>query len=396
MKSKSCSKRHGLSHEGVQMKIAVIGTMSVAFFPPGINLVSALLDLGVDVTLVAHSIDEVPKSLSLNPAFSSVELGVRKSRKEKFLRSVDSPRIIRHFLNEKKHEFDAIWTLTDYAARACGKTLLNCTHIMSLAELVEYTPAFFRRRMPFHSRTTVELARNAARVVVPEYNRAHIQKTWWDLPRVPAVLPNKPYPDYRLNSPKLGNKLKSILEAEPRKIILYQGVYAKDRDLSQYAEAVELLGDEYALYLMGRATTGLESEIASMCASHSNVHDLGFLPAPNHLAVTPYGHIGLLPYVPRRCGANSVLNPLYCAPNKIWEYSGFGLPMVGSDVPGIMLPFQQYGMGEVSDGTPQAICEAILRIESEYSSYSNHAQSFYDSVDIKSSVAKILDEAGIA
>lgn len=377
------------------MKIAVIGTMSVAFFPPGMNLVCALLDMGVEVALVSNSVEEVPKHVSLNPRFSAFELGERKTRKEKLARSLDESGKIRRFLTERGSEFDAIWTLTDYAARAAGKALLGYRHIMSMSELVEYTPAFFRRRMPFHSRITEELARNAARVVVPEYNRAHIQKVWWNLPRVPAVLPNKPYPDYRAHIPTIIPEIKAAFESETRKILLYQGVYAKDRDLTKYADAVDLLGDDYALYLMGRVTTGSCSEIEGMCLEHANVHDLGYVQAPGHLAATPYGHIGLLPYVASKCGANSALNPLYCAPNKIWEYSGFGLPMVGSDVPGLAFPFQRYGMGEVSDGTPEGIAESVLRIEANYEAYRRNAADFYDSVDVKSIVRRILEEAGV-
>lgn len=377
------------------MKIAVIGTMSVAYFPPGINLVSALLDLGVEIVLVSNSVNEMPSHIFDNQLFSAVELGERKTREEKFARMIDSPRILRNFLKDRGGEFDAIWTLTDYAARACGKELFKYKHIMSLSELVEYTPAFLRRRMPFHSKVTKELARHAARVVVPEYNRAHIQKTWWDLPRVPAVLPNKSYPDYRENIPSMPLSLKSIFDAEPRRVLLYQGVYAKDRDLSKYADAVDLLGDDYALYLMGRATTGMSSEVNEICNAHENVHDLGFIPAPGHLSVTPYGHIGLLPYVANRYGANSVLNPLYCAPNKIWEYSGFGLPMIGSDVPGLALPFLNYGIGEISDGSARSIAEAVLRIESDYDTYSKNAEKFYDSVNVKAIVMDILQETGM-
>ena len=54
-----------------------------------------------------------------------------------------------------------------------------------------------------------------------------------------------------------------------------------------------------------------------------------YVPAPLHLEVTSYARFGILFYRP------TILNKAFCAPNKIFEYGGFGIPMIGNDIPGL-------------------------------------------------------------
>lgn len=375
------------------MRVVVVRIGDISFFPPAISLTSALLDLGCDVTLIANGTKELPERLKNCQALQLVDLGHRGSAANRIMRIRHDPEIVRQYIDRHKSSIDCIWTTTDISARAVGDSAKSFPYVMQLSELVEYVPLFRMGASHLHSHKVIELARLASCVVVPEYNRAHIQQAWWDLPKTPIVLPNKPYPDNISTLEKLPDDIKSTLESDSRKKLLYQGLYTEDRNLEAYAKAIKILGDDYVLYIMGKSLGQGESWYERLSRITDNVVDLGFVPAPNHLAATPYGYIGLLPYKASKYSRNSVLNAVYCAPNKIWEYSRYGLPMIGSDVPGLTYAFHDGGMGITTKNDPEAIAEAVKTIDADYDTYSARSKAYYDSIDVKGIISKILREA---
>lgn len=375
------------------MNIVVIRVGEISRFPPAISLVNALLDLGHNVTLLANDVKNLPLRMVNRDGLHLVDFGERGSRLRNFVHIVTDHELIKNYLHEYKDEIDLVWATTDLSARAAGNELLDFPYVLQLSELVEYVPLLKGSDSRLHYRNIENLARQASRVVVPEYNRAHIQQAYWNLPRLPKVLPNKPYPDSSINNIVVPNNLLETIVNEKRKILLYQGVYTGDRSLEAYAKAVNLLGNEYALYIMGAALESGVDWFRDLSKITDRVVDLGFIAAPNHLAISRYGHIGLLPYKATKYSHYSVLNPLYCAPNKIWEYSRFGLPMIGSDVPGLSGAFHGGQMGFTVDGSPESIAEAAVRIDKDYDGFSIRSKKYYDSIDIKQIVAEILNEA---
>lgn len=374
------------------MNIVVIRVFSIKTFPPAISLVNALLDLGHHVTLIANDVGALPQPLLNRDQLETIELGQRGSHIQNLSHYYTDRRLIRDFLRSNSSKIDLVWTTTDISARTVGNDLRNYNYVLQLSELTEYVP-LLSSKIPFlRDKSVEELAKYASCVVVPEYNRAFIQQAYWDLPELPKVLPNKPYPDTAVLDAKLPAYITEKLESDGRKKLFYQGVYASDRSLESYAEAVDLLGDEYALYIMGKPLDQTVDWFKELSKITNRVVDLGFVPAPSHLAATHYGYIGLLPYVGKRYSYYSVLNALYCAPNKIWEYSRFGLPMIASDVPGLASAFKDGGMGFTVDGTPESIFKAVKAINANYKCFSKLSLDYYKSVDVKQVVASILDE----
>lgn len=45
--------------------------------------------------------------------------------------------------------------------------------------------------------------------------------------------------------------------------------------------------------------------------------------------------IGVMSYSPHQKTHAGVVNALYCAPNKIFEYGKYGKPMIANDVPAL-------------------------------------------------------------
>ena len=280
---------------------------------------------------------------------------------------------------------DVLWTTSMNTMCALGKDALKYKNVLQLLELARYAYAFKRLiRFPID-----EYARQSWKTVTCEINRAYIQKVWWNLPKTPYVLPNKPF---SLDPGTLTPETEAAIERmkqEKKKIALYLGGVYADRNFEECAKALQKSG-EYVLYIAARITSkAVEAQIEHLTRDYQAVYLGGFTP-PNHLALVQYARVGLLPYKPVK-GVNSELNALYCAPNKIFEYAGFGVPMVGSDVLGLRQPFEQWNIGRCCDfNSEEAILQAIKAVDQQHNKMSANCYKFYDSVDLHKIVADIL------
>ena len=87
------------------------------------------------------------------------------------------------------------------------------------------------------------------------------------------------------------------------------------------------------------------------------------------------------------------MNHLFCAPNKTWEYSGFGIPTLGNDLPGLEYSIGSAGAGRCVDfDDKDAIIEAIKDIDNKYEEYSSNATKFYNSFDVGTSLKSITED----
>jgi len=376
-----------------ELSIAVVCSESLKTFSPTINLVSSLIELGNKVSLLACDIDCLPSGVASNSLFQGFELGSRDTASQKFGQLFSNPRKVRQFLRRMKNDTDLVWITSIATLRDAGYLLKEFNYVVQLAELVQVYPLFARRPMPLHSSSVVKLTREANRVVVPELNRSFIQQAWWDLPTTPAVLPNKPSIPDSLYAECRDQELKSLFEQESRKILLYQGAIVPDRNIEPFAEAVDMLGGEFALYLMGWARSDDDKRLLQRLQTHfKNTEYVGFVSAPSHLFYTQYGYIGLLPYTSSKATTSSPLNALYCAPNKIWEYAHAGLPMIGTKMPGLISEFSRNGIGFTAE-KPNEIIDSINKVQENYEEMSFNSRNYFNSLDYTSEVESILKEA---
>lgn len=372
-------------------RIVIAHLENIVQYPPVISLIDNLLSNSHRVYLVSYNVTMLPADILENDNFHYTDIPVisGKGLKNKYLRGTKRIKIGRSSVQRYMKDADILWTTTDLTVRCLGKILFEYKHVMQLMELERWYPWFKGTKVlkfPIDG-----YARQAWKVVVPEVNRAYIQKTWWNLKKTPYVLPNKAY---RISSgipmPEMEVVLQKI-QNEKRKVLLYLGSLALDRNLDKFAKAVQELGDCYCLYVVGKVW---ESGFEKLMEKYPFIEYLGYYPAPNHLLFLPYAHIGLLPYTPTSGHLyRSELNALYCAPNKIFEYSGYGIPMLGTDVPGLRQPFQQYDIGVCcKELSSKAIIESIKEIEQSYEIMSKNCKKFYDSVDLDEIVERILYE----
>ena len=378
-----------------RITITITHLQSIFDIPPVLNLINCLLDMNINVNLVSYDVDKLDKSVLEHQNFkyktrSSIVFSGNRNRIKRF--------ITNHVFGKKEtvefmKESDYLWTPTDTTVRFLGDTVLKYKHIMQLMELIPgkcLSINYGLMKFPI-----AKYAQNAVKVVVPEINRAYIQKTWWDLKETPMVLPNKPYNNIDESEIENGIDSQSIetIKNETRKIILYLGGICPDRSLENYAEAVTRLGDDFCLYIVGRPMGAKEEEIlGNLIKKYSNVVYLGFFKAPSHLFFAKYAYIGLLPYKTTNEMKNiSALNALYCAPNKIYEYAKYGVPMVGSDVIGLLLPFEKYNIGVCTKDEVQCIVDALITVDRSHATMSQNCHIFYEDTDFKKIVSRILN-----
>ncbi|MGM0923272.1 MAG: hypothetical protein ACQEWW_19005 [Bacillota bacterium] len=250
-----------------------------------------------------------------------------------------------------------------------GKEILNYKYILHIRELYDKFPLYLKFMRIY--------AQEAKETIIPEYCRANILKNWLDLKKSPIVIPNKPFEHMRVRKLEIDDsKIAHIIDnIEDKKIILYQGLIDIDRNLCQIAEALSKINNnEYVMVLMGTKNSDMVEQVRAI---YPNTVHIDFVPAPFHLQVTSYGYIGIVNY------DDSSLNNMFCAPNKIYEYSGFGMPTLGRDIPGIRYSIGNHKAGVCVDfDNVDNIVKGLREIENNYEFYSKKSTEFFDDTDL--------------
>lgn len=374
------------------MKILIVHNKDINFYPPVKSLVEILLDLGHSVTIISY--DNYGYKNSMNNHANFIFIAFDKFKYCNKKKKIFWKHRFRRYINNVIDDFDIVWTTTDSTISLLGKILLKQNnHIMQLMELVEDTPRLtYKIIYDLHLNKILKIglnkyANHAKKVVVPEENRAQILRAMWEMKVLPEVLPNKPYNVSLGNPSEIVQEIVNKLKHEDKKIILYQGIFRKERRLDEFADAIKLLGDEYRLCIMGNDSP----ERRRLCEKYPDIIYVPFIAPPYHLLITGLAHIGILTYYPTANNLPGKLNVLYCAPNKIYEYAYSGLPMIGNDIPGLSQPFEKYNIGRCFDElNAVSIIHAIQEIEKNYKLISENCRKFYNNTDLKKIVSNII------
>lgn len=240
-------------------------------------------------------------------------------------------------------------------------------------------------KFPIWKYITKKVIHNYNNVVYNEINRANIGRVWYKLKYTPSVIPNKPQKHPLIKNIKLNdeNLYKIILDLKKTKrIILYQGSLLYDRNIEPLIKASLKLNDNFVLVLMGKDT---DDRIESFKKINPSIVHIPWVTPPDHLYITSHAYIGIAFY------DYDCLNSIYCAPNKIWEYSGFGIPMIGQDIPGLINTIGNNKAGLCVDvENEREIVSAIINIQNNYKEYENNAINFYNSVNFGELVKKAV------
>lgn len=371
------------------MKIITILIGNVYTFPPVMNLLHAFEELNIKNILVttktSNSIyEEYPKTniKLLDIDYENIISPVKKM--------INIPNIRKKIWNYVDDYYDnetILWIVSDVTLKFLGNEVLNRKYILHLMELSE--KLLYYKKIPFLKMDERKIGNKAIAIVVPEYNRAHLTKLWWNLEKLPYVLPNKPYNKIKIekNSIIEDTNAKEIFDKiGNKKIILYQGIMSKERPLDMFIDAVDRYNGKYAFVIMSGGENIYQNK------NSDNYYFIPFVTPPKHLQITSHAYIGVLSYIPTKNTGYSPLNALYCAPNKTFEYSMFGVPMIGNDIPGLRFLFETKKVGvSFAQFNVDSICNAIDIIESNYENFSVHTKKYYDECDYQVILKNILE-----
>lgn len=263
---------------------------------------------------------------------------------------------------------DVLWIIHEITAMRVGR-LLDRPFILSVYELNDTHPQITKKIIPISRRAKVNIA--------CEYNRAQMMKLWYKLKEAPIVLPNKPFVHPRQKNLSTD----TIVDDIKGKIILYQGrMYPGERNLEALCEAVSRM-EGFSLVLMGH-----KNEYAlSLKAKYPGIYLIDYIKAPFHLKITSHAYIGVVTY------SYNSLDTIYCAPNKIWEYSGFSIPMIANDIPGLRYTVEASKSGICVDtDNAESIQSAIYEIDCRYEYYAQNAETMYEQCDIDEIINCVL------
>ena len=306
---------------------------SLEYFPPLITWINFMCSKGYRFVLMSHKIDRNSYQFPDQIVFVEISghaypLNLAGKISLKIQAAICLYKIL------KQHSFELIWVCVwDFKYL---RTLLNHFGFKGkvVYQFLELDPANF----PY--------CKYADHIVVPEENRAWLTYFMAKLPAKPWYLPNIPLvPNFP--NPIIPEVLQTLVK-ENRIIVFYSGLIDfYKRCLSELISAIGKLDERYCLVIMPgrnpdtRLLEQIEKQTKSLGAE-GKVFLLESMPAPSHLSVFQYASIGIGLYRP------SSLNQVYAAPNRIYEFTAFDVPVVLPNFPQFVGLENKYPYGIVT------------------------------------------------
>lgn len=360
------------------MKILYILKKGFHCYPPCLAQVLYLNDLGHEL-LVFHG----DNSDYINNLFNERRIrhytlksdGVCTSRIQSASRLISYSLEALKLLNKYGSEF-IVWFGNLESALFVAQSIKQ-KYVLSILELYNVGTLYDKRLK--------KIIKKAKAVICCETNRATIMKARYGLNNLPFVIPNKAYELPLSQNIELQQRLEPY---KGKKILIYQGIIAADRPIAIIAKALAKISDnKIFLFVVGQSTPQQEEELKKI---YKNTICWGYIPAPEHLQITSVSSIGIANY------DKSSENNLYCAPNKIYEYGRFGLPMIVSTNPGLVQTVGKFKAGLCIDfSKEEIIINAINEIFSNYKAYSEAAYKLYTTTNNIEIMQKVVDMLSI-
>lgn len=330
-------------------KILFPSIRNLQVLPPVINLINCLSVELADITVISYDLNRD----SFQKEVETIRISNTKYPKSLFSRiksKAHAYAFMYYYLYKNAKKFNYIWVGSwDY------KFLDNVARFFG-----------FKGKIIFHFHELefdkLKYCRKADYCVVPEENRLWITYFFGKLSRKPLLLPNIPFiPLIEFN--KIPDELLN-LKNEGRKIILYQGlINFEKRCLNELLEAISFLPESISLAIMPMPSTDnsilkqLKNRIDGLNISEKVFIIKSHLP-PFHLNYIKYADVGIGLYRP------TTLNQIYAAPNRLFEFTKFSVPIILPDFPAFksLSAIYKNGIITVNPESPKQIADAILRV----------------------------------
>lgn len=360
------------------MKIIYLIKKGLQFFPPCLNQILFLNDLGMEVEVYhgknSRFIDSLlDKRMIVHHTFQADQQS--KNKFDQVINFLTFSREIKKI--QKQLQQDAVlWIGNLETAMTMDSDLLSRKEfVLNVLELYD--------ERTIYDRYLKKMATKAKLLICCEKHRAAIMQSRYKLENLPIVIPNKPY-NLNVETSLSKDTKEKISMLRDSFIILYQGIVTPDRPLEKIALALKKINDPNLCFIfIGKCDNKEYPDYLKKI--YRDTYYLGYIPAPEHLEITKLCHIGIANY------DYSSLNNVFCAPNKIYEYTKFSKPILGSLSIGLTETVEACGAAECVDfNNVDEIAQGILKIKENYKSYSDAANTFYHSVDMKKLIENIL------
>ena len=367
------------------MQITVVLKQKLETLPPIINLIDCLIDLNIKVNLVCTELSLLNLERYENKInIEIIDIPNYRFRPAKIFSILSFRRRLYNYFdlnNIGKSNESVIWIASAEAGMAVGHQIAKYNYVFQVHELYDKV---------YHYRFTNGFYfRNSILNVCPESNRSAIFRYWYKLKQSPIVLVNAPCKHPRKRNLTISDELiaTKIDALKNKKLILYMGMIAFDRDISILFKKMELLSNDFHLVLLGRID-GDKQKFIDNINLYKKVTYLGEMSSPAHLEVASHAYIGVLSY-------NFFdLNNLFCAPNKIWEYAGFSIPMLSNEIPGLVNLFNKYNSGRYTNfdyDSNDDLINKILYLDSNYEEISENTKTMYEDYNYKKQLSVLLE-----
>ena len=361
-------------------KIVYIVKTKLHYYPPCISQIRMIKDLGYEIEVLYGTSNSSALDLLEKENIKCIKIGNIKedntSKAEKIIEWIKYRRaLVKQIRNYSKDTI--FWFGTAESVIPLKGKLKNIKYIVSLLELLD--DSLLKVKL------LKNIVRNALTITVCEETRGYIMKYWWKLKYLPYVFPNKPYNQItdKNHMPSIPETKEIVEKIKNKKVILYQGIIQNSEEICEVAKGLNFINEEYILLLMG---IDKYNSVGKIKRIYSNVIYVPYIPAPYHLEITSYAHIGITFY------RNDSLNKAFCAPNKIYEYSGFGIPIIANNIPGLKNTIGNAGAAVCIDFSANNVVNAIKEIENNYDNFSKNAEAFFEMTDNKKTMKALLND----
>ncbi|MGA4516277.1 glycosyltransferase [Solibacillus silvestris] len=364
----------------MEKKIIYVLRGKLNIYPPCVSQIYMMLELGKSLMVICNECNE---SLRKDLENRGVEVILVKDKRinhgklGKVSSYINFRKGVKEILRSLDKSTSIVWFGSADSAISLIGIINGWKYIVNSLELYDKN-RFYRIGLSL-------LVKKMSGLVVCEYNRAKIMQSWWGLEKLPYIMPNKPYnhPIHRNIEPHQDMLKNIIQELQGSKPIIYQGLIMwSSKHIETIASALSEMGGNYTLVLLGNNDNRLHDKIKKI---YNHTLSIEYITAPDHLVITSYAYIGITTY------DETSLNNLYCAPNKIYEYAGFGIPMLCSDIPGLRYTVAHSKAGECTDlSSVEKVKEAIKKINQNYEQYSINAKDFFNNTDNKAVLKNII------
>lgn len=369
-------------------KVIYLVKSNLHYYPPCMAQIQMLDDLGIEVEVwygsSASNALEILSKRGIKLVSLSDKRLAKRGKLDSLLNWLNFRSKTRQMLHSVNPQGTILWFGNVETLIPMMGLLGRFHYITSILELLDDKANDWKRALAMGP------VRRADAVIACQRTRAYIMRSWWKLDTVPYVMPNKPY---HVGLPKNCQPSCELTGAYLRqfagkKIVLFQGILQHVQYLGQFARALRELDDDYLLVLMGSDERD-KTLVGKVQAIYADTVHIPYIPAPSHLEITSHAHIGIVFY------KDDSLNRAYCAPNKIYEYAHFGIPMIGNRIPGLQDTVGLVHAAECIELTAEQIVQAIRRIEANYAQYSQNASQFFADTDNYAVMQEIIQKCGI-